>query len=293
MSINRKSYAKGRAGSGASLKAVPRLSRRLVLTGASTIAAATLTSGLAAPAVAQTSRKTFVLVHGAWHGGWCWKYVRDILEAKGHRVYTPTMTGLAEYSHMLSADVDMDTHIQDITNLFWWEDLNDVTLVAHSYAGWVCSGALENVEKQVSSLVMVDAFLPVDGTSAYDTNIPQQQAKLDELRAAGLIARPPIPAEAFRVKTQANIDWVNAKMTPQPMNAVFTKIQLTGARERIGKKLFVRALGFPQPAFAKNYEDTKADPTWNTYGVPEDQSGHDIMVDAPELLSKLVEQAAA
>lgn len=268
------------------------MSRRAVLAGAATAAAA-LGTGVSSPAIAQNKRKTFVLVHGAWHGGWCWKYVRDILEAKGHRVYTPTLTGLAEYSHMLSADVDMNTHIKDITNLFWWEDLNDVTLVAHSYAGWVCSGALEKVEKQVSSLVMVDAFLPADGTSAYDTNTPEQQAELNKLRAAGTVARPPINAKAFGVKTQANIDWVNAKMTPQPMNAVFTKAQLTGARERIAKKLFIRALGFPQPAFQKNYEVTKADSTWKTYGVPGEQSGHDIMVDAPQLLADLIEKAAS
>src|SRR5213596_3206674 len=76
--------------------------------------------------------KTFVLVHGAWHGGWCWRRVADLLEAKGHKVYTPTLTGLADRSHLLSKDVILDTHIADIVNLFKWEDLKDVCLVAHS-----------------------------------------------------------------------------------------------------------------------------------------------------------------
>jgi len=273
-----------------SIKAGNGLTRRHLLAGAALAAGAGL--ALPAPAIAQNARKTFVLVHGAWHGGWCWKYGRDILEQNGHRVFTPTMTGLGMYSHMLTPEVDMNTHIQDIENLFHWEDLENVTLVGHSYAGWVCSGALETVEKQVGSLVMVDAFLPVDGSSAYDTNKPEQQVNLDKLRAEGVLKRPAPPARAF-VKTEENIAWVDAKMTPQPLAAVFTPISLTGARERIAKKMFIRALGFAQPAFQANYEATSADPSWETYGVPADQSSHDIMVDAPELLAKLIEENAA
>lgn len=83
---------------------------------------------------------------------------------------------------------------------------------------------------------MVDAFVPEDGTSAYDTNNPQQQANLDAMRTNGIIERPPIPAEAFGVKTPEDIAWVNEKMTPQPVAAAFTKIRLTGARERIARK---------------------------------------------------------
>lgn len=270
------------------------LPRRAVLKGA-VAGSIALGLGLPAPVVAESSsdRKTFVLVHGAWHGGWCWTRVRDILEALGHRVFTPTLTGLAENSHRLTADVDLNTHIKDIENLFWWENLENVTLVGHSYAGWVCSGALEAIEKQVSSFILVDAFVPEDGTSAYDTNNPQQQAGLDTLRANGVIERPPIPAEAFRVKSPEDIAWVNEKMTPQPVAAAFTKIRLTGARERIARKSYIRALGFPMPVFQNNYETLTADPNWETHAVPADLAGHDIMVDAPDLLADLIENGAA
>ncbi len=156
----------------------------------------------------------------------------------------------------------------------------------------MCSGALETIEKQVGSLVMDDAFMPVDGSSAYDTNTPEQQANLDKLRADGVVMRPAPPAKAL-VLTEENIAKVDAKMTPQPLAAVFTPVSLTGARERIAKKLFVRALGFAQPAFQANFEAAMADPSWETYGVPADQSRHDIMVDAPELMEKLIEAAAA
>src|SRR5262249_10383282 len=98
------------------------------------------------PALAQTAApKTFVLLHGAWHGGWCWRRVADLLERKGHKVFTPTLTGVGERSHLMSKDINLDTHITDVVNVFKWEDLKDVCLVVHSYGGWPGSGALEQV----------------------------------------------------------------------------------------------------------------------------------------------------
>src|SRR6185436_17269500 len=97
------------------------------------------------------ARKTFVLIHGAWHGGWCWRRVADLLEAKGHKVFAPSLTGLADRSHLLSKDVILDTHVADIVSLFKWEDIRDACLVAHSYGGWPSSGALEQIHDRVSS----------------------------------------------------------------------------------------------------------------------------------------------
>ena len=84
--------------------------------------------------------KTFVLVHGAWHGGWCWRRVSDLLEKKGHKVFTPTMTGLGERSHLIDPKVNLATHITDIVNVIKWENLNDIVLVGHSYGGAIISG---------------------------------------------------------------------------------------------------------------------------------------------------------
>ena len=105
------------------------------------------------------ARKTFVLIHGAWHGGWCWRRVADILEQQGHKVFTPTLTGLGERSHLMSKDINLDTHIADIVNAVEWEDLKDICLVAHSYAGYPASGALERIGDRVSSIVWVDAVV--------------------------------------------------------------------------------------------------------------------------------------
>ena len=117
------------------------MTRRAALGAAATVSAAAL-GGTQAMAQSQT-RKTFVLIHGAYHGGWCWRKVTDLLETKGHKVYAPSLTGLADRSHLLSMNLKLDTHIADIVNLFKWEDIKGACLVPHSYAGWPASGALD------------------------------------------------------------------------------------------------------------------------------------------------------
>jgi len=121
------------------------------------------------------NRQTFVLVHGAWHGGWCWRLVSDILEAEGHKVYSPTLTGLGERSHLLNASITLDTHIQDIVNVFWWEDIDNAVLCGHSYGGWVISGAIEQIANKVSSIVFLDAHVPMAGQRGIDRSHSREQ----------------------------------------------------------------------------------------------------------------------
>src|ERR1700687_4874334 len=119
-------------------------------------------------AQAQANTKTFVLVHGAWHGGWCWRRVADLLERRGHKVFAPTLTGLGERSHLMSASINLDTHIADVVNVIKWEDLKGVCLVAHSYGGWPVSGAIEQTLDRIGSVVYLDAFMPEDGQKGFD-----------------------------------------------------------------------------------------------------------------------------
>src|SRR5438067_11875808 len=145
----------------------PSLTRRGVLAGAGAGAGVAALGG--AQANAQTgSRKTFVLVHGAWHGGWCWRRVSDLLEKQGHKAFAPTLTGLGERSHLMSKDINLDTHIADVVNLIKWEDLRDICLVVHSYGGWPGSGAIEHTLDRISSIVWLDAFKPEDGQRGFD-----------------------------------------------------------------------------------------------------------------------------
>ena len=121
-----------------------------------------------AQVVSGAARRTFVLVHGAWHGGWCWTRVQGRLEAAGHRVFAPTLTGLGERSHLLDTRPDLSTHIQDLVNVVLWEDLHEITLVAHSYGSWVASGALEQIHDRVRAVVFIDCYLPEDGQQLVD-----------------------------------------------------------------------------------------------------------------------------
>jgi len=179
--------------------------RRLV-TGAT--AAALASSGkMFAPARAQSVRKTFVLVPGAYCGAWYWRRVSDRLEQQGHKVYAITLTGLADRSHLLSKDVNLDTHIADIVNLAEWDDLADICLVAHSYGGYPASGAIEGIGNRVSSIVWVDALKPADGQSFRD-EVPFQAED-------GAISRPaPKTAPPTSFHDPQDAAWFLSKLTP-------------------------------------------------------------------------------
>ena len=108
---------------------------------------------------------TFVLVHGAWRGSWCWKRVRKALQRQGHEVFTPTLTGVGERSHLLAESVDLQTHTMDVLNLIQWEELTDFVLCGHSYGGMVVSGVADRVPHRIRSLVFLDAYIPENGES--------------------------------------------------------------------------------------------------------------------------------
>ena len=126
---------------------------------------------------------TFVLVHGAWHGGWCWKRVRPLLESRGHLVFTPTLTGLGERSHLLARETGLETHIADVVNVIRWEELSEVVLCGHSYGGMVISGVADRVPDRIRSLVYLDAFVPSDGQSLFDF-LPAEHVKGHPRRGA-------------------------------------------------------------------------------------------------------------
>ena len=235
--------------------------------------------------MAETPKKTFVLVHGAWHGGWCWRRVADRLDRHGHKVFTPTLTGLGERSHLLSTAINLDTHITDVVNVFKWEDIRDACLIVHSYAGWPGSGALEQIGDRVSSIVWLDAFKPENGERPLDTASSFARDGVEAAVARGEPGRPAPDVEAFGVN-QADRAWVTSKLTPQPTGVYLTRLKLSGAREKVAKKTYIRAPKYPQAAFDKAFADAKAPNSgWKAIEV---SAGHDVMVDAPDELTKIL-----
>jgi pimeloyl-ACP methyl ester carboxylesterase len=238
---------------------------------------------------AQTPPKTFVLIHGAWAGGWYWRRVSDLLEAKGNKVFSPTLTGLGERSHLLSKDVNLDTHVTDIVNVAKWESLKDVCFVAHSYAGIPGSGVVEQISERISSIVWVDAFKPDNGQSFIDL-VPDTRRKsiLSAFEKGELGLQAP-KAEVFLVNENDRA-LVNSKATPQPTSTLVQPIKLSGARDNVAKKTYIRATRYSNPGFDKALADCKADKSWRV--VETNIPGHIIMLDAPEWLANQLLQAA-
>lgn len=132
-----------------------------------------------------TPQKNFVLVHGAWGGGWDWRHMDDLLTADGHKVFRATLTGQGERSHLSSTNIDLETHIQDVVNLIVWENLHDVVLVGHSYGGMVITGVADRVPERIAHLVYLDALLPENGESV--TNAMPPRANVNRTPVNGYI----------------------------------------------------------------------------------------------------------
>jgi pimeloyl-ACP methyl ester carboxylesterase len=203
-------------------------------------------------------------------------------------VFTPTLTGLGERVHLLSAAVGLDTHITDIVNVFKFERLSNVVLAGHSYAGAVISGVVEEVSERISSIVFLDAFMPGNGESARDSWPPEAQKLRDEAAAKnGGVTIPAPPADFFKVN-EKDQPLVNSLMVPHPYKTFTDKSRYTGARERVAKKTYAFSPLYNAPYFRANYERLRNDPTWNTLEVP---SGHDMMLDMPERTAEILVKA--
>lgn len=234
------------------------------------------------------SAKTFVFVHGAWHGGWAWVRVADRLRARGHSVFTPTLTGLGERAHLLHPGIDLSLHIADVLGVIKYEQINDFVLVGHSNGGCVISGVAEAVPDAIHSIVFLDAFIPDNGDATLDLVQPAVQEVIRAALERGETTVPVRDAAAFRVNEKDRA-WVNSLAGPQPIRTMTEKIKLTGARERISKKTYIRASGYPNVSFEKAHARAKADRTWRTFEVP---CGHDVMIDEPDRLTEILLEVA-
>ncbi len=233
---------------------------------------------------------TFVLVHGAWHGGWCWQKVIPFLEAAGHEVYAPTLTGLAERASELSPDVGLDTHIQDIVGLLEEKNLHGVILVGHSYGGMVITGVVDQVPERIAHLVYLDTFVPRDGESMVDVSPlvihllrRQAQANGDSWRIDS--------RGTYGVTTEPDRSWVLSKVTPQSLKTLEQPLHLknpaivsTKPRTHIdctGSGFFF--------SFMRHVLAPRALPPresgWRLRQLP---TGHDAMITAPRELADLL-----
>jgi pimeloyl-ACP methyl ester carboxylesterase len=232
---------------------------------------------------------TYVLVHGAWHGAWCWKRVRKILQTQGHDLFTPTLTGVADRSHLLSREVNLDTHINDVLNLIRWEELSDVILCGHSYGGCVISGVADRIPDRIGALVYLDAFVLESGERLLQlVHEPQRTMLLEGAKNTGDGWKvPPIPGEVFKVNSR-DLAWMNQQCTMHPLACFEQPLKLRQGIQKIKNAIFVRATGWDDSPFLKSCERAKAK-GWKTVTMP---YGHDVMLDAPVVLAKLLVETA-
>jgi pimeloyl-ACP methyl ester carboxylesterase len=254
---------------------------RRAIVGGATLAGITTLGGIATSAAAQTASKTFVLVHGAWGGGWLWRRVADQLTAKGHKVFTPTLTGLGERSHLIDAKINHATHITDIVNVVKWENLTSIVLVGHSSGGYVITGVAEQLEPAISSIVFLDAFMPENGQSLLDMGPLARNIIAPAVQNGDIAVKPAPFALDVNDKDRA---WVAALSTPQPIATFTDKISVTGARDRIAKKVYIRAKGTPSVPFDRYEAQAKA-AGWHVHELP---CRHMVMVDMPDELVELL-----
>ena len=232
---------------------------------------------------------TFVLIHGAWHGGWCWKSVAPALRRAGHEVYAPSLTGMGERKHLARADIDLDTHIEDVVSLMEMEDLGEVILLGHSYGGMVVTGAADR-SRRVGKLVYLDAFVPEHGRRLLDYAVPERAARMKEEGERTGFVTPP-PPSLWGLTRAEHIDFVKSREVKQPFATLAQPIEIRN-RERLAglPKTYIYCSSPATGSFDQFAAKVRGDPAWRFHEL---KTGHDAMILMPEALGEILLQTAA
>src|SRR5580692_2158825 len=169
---------------------------------------------------------TFLVCTGAWSAGWAWKKMHPLMHAAGHRLVTPTYTGLGEREHLANPSIDLETHIQDILNVIKYEDLRDIALIGHSYGGMVATGVADRARDRIAQLIYIDAFVPRHGQSVLDLNPTARQRMLDAVKAGDGWRLPPNPPPPDT--PPADVERLTARRVDQPFTCFEMPLRLHG-----------------------------------------------------------------
>ncbi len=235
-----------------------------------------------------TAVRDVVLVHGAWHGAWCWRRVVPLLTAGGARVLTVSLTGVGERAHQLGSGVRMATHVADVVGVVRAEECRDAVLVAHSYAGVPVTGAADVLADAVGRLVYLDAVVPAPGECWSTLNSPEVQAARRSA-IAGTGALPAPPASAYGL-TGADAAWVERRQTPQPGGVYDDPLPFDGAAWLARHRTFVDCTAPALPTIDASRARVRSQPGWTVHALA---TGHDPMISAPEELAALLLAVAA
>ena len=238
---------------------------------------------------------TFVLVHGAMHGGWCWQKVVRLVRARGHEVFAPTLTGLGERVHLAHPRIDLDTHVRDVLGVLEYEDLRDVVLVGHSYGAVVITGVADRLRERIAHLVYVDGMMAGDGQAVLDFFPPEWGAgrrALVDAEGHGWRLPPPADLSVWGIASDEDAAWVSAKLAPQPFGTFTQPLRLTNPTGFGGPKTFVACGEAPPSGWRDRMtERARTEGGWRYRALA---AGHDAMVTAPrEVAALLLETTSA
>jgi pimeloyl-ACP methyl ester carboxylesterase len=238
--------------------------------------------------MSSTSAKTFLVCHGAWSAGWAWKKMHPLMQAAGHRLVTPSYTGLGERAHLAHQGLDLEAHIQDMLNVIQYEDLRDIVLIGHSYGGMVATGVADRVRDKVAQLIYIDAFVPGDGQSLFDLN-ESGRAHLQKAAKEGDGWRVP-PMQTPPDTSPADVEWLAARRVQMPIKCFETRLKLQGGALTLPRSYIYATRITPADTFGPFSRMTKNDPAWRYFEI---DASHSPNVTAPEALMALLQKIAA
>ena len=234
--------------------------------------------------------KTFLVCHGAWSAGWAWKKMHPLMSKAGHRLVTPSYTGLGDRAHLAQPGIDLEAHIADMLAVIKYEDLRDFVLIGHSYGGMVATGVADRVRDKVQQLIYVDAFVPQDGQSLLDFLPESEQRRMREGVQSGdgwRVSPNPTPPDT----PSEDIAWLNERRVNMPIKCFETKLKLEKGPLTLPRS-YVYATRFPPVnvfgQFAKMAKGNSA--AWRYHEI---DASHSPNVTAPEALMALLEKIAA
>jgi pimeloyl-ACP methyl ester carboxylesterase len=222
-------------------------------------------------------------VHGAWHGGWCWKKVVPALRSAGHEVYTPTLTGLGERAHLANPAIDLATHVADVVNLLETEELERVVLVGNSYGGMVITGVADRAASRLRRVVYLDAFLPENGKCLLDYLHPDRRAIIKQGEIGGFV--DPLPLRIFGVTGPKDVAWCARHEMRQSYRTFAQPVHFTGNGGAKLPRTYVYCSRPPTGSFDQFAARLRHDPAWKFYEL---QTGHYCMITDPKSVIRIL-----
>ena len=228
----------------------------------------------------KNNKPHFLLIHGAWHGGWVWNEISDILRYQRYSVSTPTLTGLGEKKHLLSSKITIETFIEDVVNHIVFENLNNIILVGHSFAGSVISGVADRLKDRIKKLIYFDAMILIDGQKPFDISPKETVEQRIELakKFGNNISIPAPSADAFGVFDIKKSLLLEEKLTPHPLSAFQSKLVL---KNEVGNGIPLSYIFCTKPVY-KSLESSREVVRKMKWPIFELNAGHDAMLTHPK-----------